>query len=307
MQTRGARGEASTQTAPTRSRGPARIMRGAWVRGTAAAGEEDDFVAGLPIRYTLTEEHGLPGRADETVAPPRVVKMSESVAQDIVHDIVARGLGIGDRLPPEAAMLSEYSVSRESLREALRILEVQGLIVIRRGPGGGPVVSGIDPRNLARTSALYFHLAGATYDELFDTWQSIEPILSAKVAQSTDRGLVKESLAPFLEDFAPDVSQQHLISTANAFHAVIAELSRNRVLTLIVQAVSHIVNDQVLSDFDPVLAAGLIGHDHEEIAKAIVDGRATKARRLMEEHIVHISGTYRDQFPDRVRDLVEWR
>lgn len=277
------------------------------------AGRNDDSgiaaaVTGLPIRYTLTQEHGLPGQVDDvTPAPQRVIKMSEAVAQDIVRDIVARGLSVGDRLPPEAAMVSEYGVSRESLREALRILEVQGLIVIRRGPGGGPVVSGIDPRNLARTSALYFHLSGANYDELFETWQSVEPILAQKVAHAPDRRLVREALAPYLEAFAPDVTQQHLVSTANAFHAVIAELSHNRVLTLIVQAVSHIVNDQVLSDFDPVLAAGQIGHDHEEIAKAIVDGRASKARRLMEEHIVHITDAYRASFPDRVLSLVEWR
>lgn len=56
-----------------------------------------------------------------------MAKTSETVALSIVHDIAARGLTRGDRLALEADMLSQYRVSRASPREALRILEVQGL------------------------------------------------------------------------------------------------------------------------------------------------------------------------------------
>ena len=93
----------------------------------------------------------------------RPLKTSETVARDIVHYVVAGGLGNGDSLPSEARMLEQYGVSRESLREGLRLLEAQGLITIRRGPGGGPVVGTVDPANLGRVSTLYYHLVGATY------------------------------------------------------------------------------------------------------------------------------------------------
>ena len=99
----------------------------------------------------------------------RTVKASERVAQDIVRDIVRRGLGTGDRLPLEAAMVEEYGVSRTSLREALRLLEVQGLISLKPGPGGGPVVGTVEPSHLARTASLYFHLSAATYGDVMAT------------------------------------------------------------------------------------------------------------------------------------------
>ena len=68
----------------------------------------------------------------------RADKVSEVVARAIVHDIVSRGLEPGATLPSEAVMLARFQVGRASLREALRILEVHGLITIKPGPGGGP-------------------------------------------------------------------------------------------------------------------------------------------------------------------------
>src|SRR6516165_7115435 len=69
--------------------------------------------------------------------PLRNVKRSEMLAQEIVEEIIAKGLNPGDLLPPEAEMLSHYGVGRASLREALRLLESQGLVTLKPGPGGG--------------------------------------------------------------------------------------------------------------------------------------------------------------------------
>ena len=95
-------------------------------------------------------------------------------------------------------MLQQYGVSRETLREALRLLEVQGLISIRRGPGGGPIVGTVDPANLGRTSTLYYHLAGATYAELFEAWIVCDRMLAELAATNPDRAAVRAAMAPFL-------------------------------------------------------------------------------------------------------------
>src|SRR3954467_7900285 len=135
--------------------------------------------AGAPTAATI-------GRTCIPIAPAhgvmRHLKTSESVARDIVHDIVEQELETGDSLPSEAVMLEHYGVSRESLREALRLLEVQGLISIRRGPGGGPIVGTVDPANLGRVSTLFFYMAGATYAELFEAWVLSEPIIAQLAA-----------------------------------------------------------------------------------------------------------------------------
>src|SRR2546422_2612683 len=98
----------------------------------------------------------------------RVLKTSELIARDIILDIFEGGLKAGDALPPEASMLKQYEVGRASLREALRLLEVQGLVHIRAGATGGPVVGAATAENLARMLTLFFGLAGATYEDLAD-------------------------------------------------------------------------------------------------------------------------------------------
>jgi DNA-binding FadR family transcriptional regulator len=264
--------------------------------------------AGLPIRFSLvSEEDGALLDAASAGEGPRQLKTSEVVAQRIVADIVDDNLQIGDRLPPESEMVQQYGVSRESVREGLRLLEVQGLIMLRRGPGGGPFVTSVDPRNLARTSTLYFHLAGANYNELFETWLLFEPAVVRQVTETVERAEKKRILAPFLPDYDPDVDRDRFISRGNGFHAAISTLSGNRVLTMIVQALSHIVVEHIVRDLDPLAERQEISDDHVLVAQAMIEGRATRAQRLMTEHIEHLVNYYRDHFPDKVEEYVQWR
>lgn len=263
--------------------------------------------SGLPILYRpgalYTTEGDVGGQLDQL----RPAKASESIAARIVADIVDRGLGVGDRLPPENDMLLAYGVSRESLREALRILEVQGLIAIKRGPGGGPFVTALNASYLARTETLYFNLAGATYDEVFETWEILEPPLSAKVASIPDREVKRSAFAPFLEYDSPAHAHDEVFASLNNFHAVIAELSGNRVLTLVTQAINHIVVDHVLRAEDPVTENQGLAASHDDIARAIIAGRSSKAAMLMRRHIHEITVRFRDRHPERMESLVEWR
>jgi len=238
----------------------------------------------------------------------RPVKTSEQVAQQVVHDIVSRQLRPGDRLPGEAEMLELYGVSRESLREGLRLLETQGLISIRRGPRGGPVVGTSDPRNLGRTCALHFHFAGATYEELFRAWEMAEPLLAALAARHPDRAAVRQQLLRWSEGVAPGPEEPAaFVAVSNDFHDQVAGLADNRVLSLVLPAFTCIVADYISSSFDTVVMHEEISHDHRLIARAIVAGRPTAAQRLSEAHVRHVTDSFRARFPGNLGDIIEWR
>lgn len=259
---------------------------------------------GLPIIY----KPGGNLRPIKDAAAARVAapKASETVAAAIIKDIVEAPMKIGDRLPAEPEMLEQYGVSRESLREGLRLLEVQGLISIRRGPGGGPYVAPVNARYLARTASLYFKMSGATYHELFETWLDLEPMLAAKVARIPDRARKRAAFGPFLHDDSHALAHDEAaFDELNDFHSVVAELSGNRVATLITQAVTHIVVDHVVENVDPFDIPHL-DDDHGLIAVALIEGRPRKAFDLMAEHISGVVDYYRQHLPDSLGEPIEW-
>jgi GntR family transcriptional regulator, transcriptional repressor for pyruvate dehydrogenase complex len=233
----------------------------------------------------------------------RTVKTSERVALEIVHDIVARGLRTGDRLPLEAAMVEQYGVSRASLREALRLLEVQGLIRLKPGPGGGPVMGSVEPSHLARTAALYFHLGAATYGHLLDTQVLLEPLCAARAAQHPDR---REVMAPFLSPPSPDDEPSYRGVTMG-FHGAVYTLADNPVLTLLTQAVTHMVTHHVVATMDPVHMRQTILDEHVALARTIANGHVDRARRGMAEHFQAQHDYYREHWPARLAELIEWR
>jgi len=108
----------------------------------------------------------------EAVPAPRAIprgrKRAEVVAREILKDAIRRKIPPGSRLAPESQMIDSMSVGRSSLREALRILEVQGILTIKPGPGGGPFLNTVSSRNFGTMSTLYFMASGATYRELLE-------------------------------------------------------------------------------------------------------------------------------------------
>src|SRR5688500_15216649 len=103
-------------------------------------------------------------------------KASENVAAQLVNDIVSPGLVPGDSLPAEAAMMVEYQAGRGTVREALRLLEVHGLISIKTGPNGGPIVCDVTAADLARILSLYFARMNVTFADLGDARLELEPL-----------------------------------------------------------------------------------------------------------------------------------
>lgn len=251
--------------------------------------------------------HAMPIASSDVVTRP--LKTSESVARDIVHDIVSNRLSSGDRLPSEAAMLVQYSVSRESLREALRLLEVQGLITLRRGPGGGPVVGTVDPADLGRTSTLYYHLAGGTYEELFEAWVLTESLLAERAARNPDREAVRTAMEPFFDESVPhdDAGVAGFVSAHTHFHRVVASLAENRVLEIMLQTMGQIVTHHVVVNADPRDERDVILHDHSVVARAIAAGRANKASQAMAEHINHMVSYYQGRARMQLQDYIDWR
>jgi GntR family transcriptional regulator, transcriptional repressor for pyruvate dehydrogenase complex len=238
----------------------------------------------------------------------RNVKRSELLAREIVEEIVSRRLQPGDLLPAEGAMLSNYEVGRASLREALRLLEAQGLVTLKPGPGGGPVVGRVDAANLGRTATLYFRLAGATCGLLAEAMLVLDPWLAEVAAQRSDREFAEAKLGACMA--AADSQQGESIGvwrTVPEFHDTVYHLSGNGVLETVASAVGAIFRSQILSQVDMASRQPKFLADHYRLAEAISAGQPNKARRLAYEHMKSIVDTVTDESPALLDRLIEWR
>jgi DNA-binding FadR family transcriptional regulator len=240
--------------------------------------------------------------------PLRNIKRSEMLAQEIVEEIIAKGLKPGDLLPPEAEMLSHYGVGRASLREALRLLESQGLVTLKPGPGGGPVIGEVDSANLGRTATLYFRLAGATYGLLAEAMLVLDPWLAELAAQRADRTVAAESLGRCMAATDRALGDpQAVFETGPEFHDAVYHLSGNGVLETMASSIGAIFRSHVLSQVDLASRQPGFMADHHRLADAISAGQPTKARRLALEHMQSIVDAVSDEAPTLFDRLIEWR
>ena len=240
------------------------------------------------------------------IAPRRSNKVSDYVALDIVRDIVTRQLQPGDKLPPEPDMLRQYQVSRSTLREAMRVLEVQGLVRSRPGPGGGTVVGKVEVASLGRTLTLHMHLVGATYDELLAGYVLAESITAELAAGNPDRALVARLLEPYVDD-GKVARRSHDVSEGFTFHDTVAALANNRVLGFVLQTPGAIVNDHIITSLNRKVLEDHIIHDHSRVAAAIIAGNPKRAYLTMHEHTERLVEHFRAFWPKKVGEKIEWR
>ena len=205
-------------------------------------------------------------------------------------------------------MVAHYGVGRASLREALRLLEVQGLVQIRAGARGGPVVGSATAENLARMLTLYFGLAGATYADLSKVMLIVYPKIAEVAASSALTRAEAASLRASVEVACAAPNPRLVKSeTLKDFHSLLPSLSQNPVWTLLSDAVGLIFADHVMTTSDSRELHAVSIKDHEDIANAILARDPELASSLMLEHTERMIDFYREQNPAIFDQVIEWR
>lgn len=202
-------------------------------------------------------------------------------------------------------MLQEYRVGRGSLREALRILEVHGLISIKPGPRGGPTVDQVHSETFGRMATLYFQADGVTFHELLEARLIMEPMLAGLAAQRRDPQLIAE-LAQFDDADSADDDDQ-FARDADEFHQLVALMSGNRIMSLLGQSLSDILRDRLSSTLFPRSRRRDVLTVHGAIAGAITSGDPELAERLMREHVEEYAAYVKRRHPGILREVVDWR
>lgn len=182
--------------------------------------------------------------ADEALAPVfdsknqaartiRTPKTAELVARRLRRMIVDGELKDGDHLPHEAELMEHYSVSRPTLREAVRVLESERLVEVRRGSRSGARICVPGPEIVARPASLLLELQNATVADVFVAREAVEPAAARILASEGSEEDFDELERIVDEDIPAGFAADKLGAAAAAFHLRMVQMSGNATLALI--------------------------------------------------------------------------
>lgn len=240
--------------------------------------------------------------------PIRPKKTALILAQRIVHDIERQGLGPGDKLPAEKLMLESYGAGRGTLRESLRYLELQGVLSLKQGPGGGPVIEKPTAANLATTLTLLLQFEHAPYRVLVEARAAFEPVMARLAAERIGaEGLTR--LAKSLTEMEADVDSTERYLAANAeFHNTIAWSSGNSLFGFLIEAMVGAIDLSGASHDarDSTRRRQVVVAAHREIFEAIKSGNRTLADERMSKHIEEYVTYAERTFPQALNQPITW-
>lgn len=228
-------------------------------------------------------------------------KMAALLAEAITEDLVRDGVEAGTTLPSEAVMMQQYDVGRATLREALRVLEARGLIEVKAGRSGGPVVRNLDASELAKALALLLRLSESSVREVVEAREVVEPALAAQAALNrTDDDI--ERIRAAQASVAAAVGDEDAFSLHNRdFHERIAAASGNRPMHLFWQAIGSIADGHV-AGIRYRRGDRLAGSQaHERIVAAIVARDADAAASAMSLHVGAMHTYMKRRYPAVLR------
>lgn len=222
----------------------------------------------------------------------RQLKRSDLVAQEIKRLITEKNLSPGDRLPRESELQAQFQVSKGTIREALKALEVQGLITISTGPAGGGTIVEVPLDRTLQFMQNYLFFQEVTIDDIYTVRQMLEPELAAgAVPHLTEADF--EALEHSISCCDPTQSDEDLVTQRREdvnFHDILAAANPNPFLRFSCELINEMIRQLIVfGNRTPQSEHRRFGEANAQIHREIVQAArardAEKVRALMQQHM----------------------
>jgi GntR family transcriptional repressor for pyruvate dehydrogenase complex len=214
-------------------------------------------------------------------------KISENIVEQVRKAIFEGGLKPGDRLLPERDLMKNFKVSKVTLREAMRSLEVLGFLEIRKGVSGGAFVAEVDMKTARNSFINFLHFKNLSLNALTEVRLLLESHIAEKAAQTiTEEDLNR--LEKLIEECEYALKHDMLIESRKneiEFHGIIGSTTCNPILMFILDFVENLLIDakQVLQPGKDFFKKVL--NSHKRIHKALMERDSKKAKEEMIRHV----------------------
>jgi DNA-binding FadR family transcriptional regulator len=227
---------------------------------------------------------GLIGDGDEV---GRSRAQAARLARRIEADIADAGWQVGQVFGSESDLRRRYGVSREVLREAIRLVEAHEVAVMRRGPAGGLVITAPAAGPATWAMAVYLENVGATVDDLLQARLLLEPLAARLAAEH----LTENGLAQLTESSERSAADAESGCPDDGLHVLLPHLGGNAALALFVEILVRLTEPQQ----DHRSRAAPHGHTHMAITQAVMSGQSGRAEILTAEHIEALRASMSDE------------
>lgn len=225
---------------------------------------------------------------------PSIAKMKRS---DIIIDaikrmIVEQKLKPGDRLPSEKELIEQFQSSRGTTREALKSLEILGLVERIPGPKGGTRVRAVDSHEAMQSLANFMHFQNVTAVDLYSVRVYLEPMLVDSAVGHLETGHLRrlEEMIAISRQYLEGMKSRLQCRKAELdFHDIIAEACPNIFLSFLCKFINYILFhflhiESIESSLGREFAKQNLDY-HIQILAALRKGNRSAARTLMTEHM----------------------
>ena len=225
------------------------------------------------------------GRSSIQLAPMDVPKASDVLANELRERILSGEFAEGTPLPPERELVVQTRMSRATVREALRILEAQGLLRIKPGRAGGAFVRHPGKESVASSVGMLIRGRRIRFADVLETREAIEPSCARLAARNrTDDDLLVLDEAN--QAIAASSGLEEFLSVNVDWHVAVATATHNEILTGIMTALSRAIYTATNNEqFIDARIREVTAKAHRSITQAIRDQDPDAAVRRMSRHM----------------------
>lgn len=246
----------------------------------------------------------MSGRSGPPAPNPKIAVW---VAQRIAEAHFSQGIREGTSLPKEREMMEEYGVARTTIREALRLLEMRGLVRMRPGKNGGPVVTQPASDSLGENLTLLLQLEQASLRDVLDARLTLEPAMAKLAAERITTEQLDELERTIKEMRADSTLGDHVFADHNwCFHDTISRAAHSAALKFFLDSLRSIADGTSAGIHYSPQRHNATAAAHERIVYALRQRDPGQAEQAMREHIEEIGMFWRSRYPELLSTPIHW-
>lgn len=218
-------------------------------------------------------------------------RYSQQISQLILERILNTELKTGEKLPAERDLARDFQVSRTVIREAIRELELSGLVIVKKGAKGGIFIDHAYHRPFMDSLQNLISSGLATVTHILEARMLIEPYITVQAALKAEKKDL-DVLRSLLADSSRHMDNAKILKRNNfEFHILIGKAANNPIFSIFMTSVMEIL-EKLSSDFVFLSAERSFLKSHEKIFHAIETKKADEIKALVEKDIMDVDGKF---------------